>query len=40
MKKKISASPNEEEKDEIRQSYYGLVGHQTNEFFPCTRKDK
>ena len=39
MKRELAAAKTEELKDEVRQSFYGRVGHQVKTFFPSDRRD-
>ena len=40
MKRKLTLSKNTDEEDEIKQSFYGVVGMQPKNWFPYDRPDK
>ena len=40
MARQLKLAKTEEEMDEIKQSWYGKVGHQPKHFFPSNRPDK
>ena len=40
MKRQLSLAKTEEEEDEVKQSFYGVVGMQPKHWFPYDRPDK